>query len=193
MRRAAVVNEWLQNPVVAWAVVVAGSALLIFAGLELPRAMVTPSPGYYVIGDVPDCRPKTYCLSRTGTFTSDDRKLIDKSVRMNDTLDPSFRKGDSVRAFDIGADEVFTQTKGKGFKHEWPIIGTIVGLVVLAMGLTGLSQQRARPNAKGPGAIEHQVPEYEPPTGNSRNRSQDRGRRARRRRRRKRARTDPTQ
>jgi len=190
MRRA-VVNEWLQNPVVAWAGVVAGGALLIFSGFELPRAMATESPGFYVIGDAPDCRAKTYCLSRTGTFTSDDRKVINKPVSMNDTLQPSFRKGDSVRAFDIGADEVFTQTKRKGVKYEWPIIGTIVGLVLLAVGLQALWQNRKRPNATG--AIGHQVPEHEPPVGDSRNRPQDRGRRARRRRRRKRARTDPTQ
>ncbi len=151
MRRAAV-NEWLQNPVVAWAVVVAGSALLIFCGLELPRVMATESPGYYVIGDVPDCRAKTYCLSRTGTFTSDDRKVINKPVRMDDPLHTSWKQGDSVRAFDIGAADVFTQTKRKGVKYEWPIIGTILGLIAIALGLHGFSQNRDRPNAKGPGA-----------------------------------------
>jgi hypothetical protein len=173
-------------------VVVIGVVVLAFSWSPLTRLMPTDSPGYYVIGDVPDCRAKTYCRSRTGTFTSDDRKVINKSTRMNNQLPTSVKKGDSVRAFDIGAEAVYLLTKPRSFNgDEWLFTGTFLGLVAIASGSYWLWRSRERLHAKGPGAIE--VPEHEPPAGNSRNRPQDRGRRARRRRRRKRARTDPTQ
>lgn len=166
--------------------VVIGVVAAAFSMSPLALTISSVSPGYYVIGDVPDCRAKTYCRSHTGTFTSDDRTVINKSVSMNSRLDTSVRKGDSVRAVDRGVDEVFVLTNRTSLKYDWSVTGFMLGLFAIAIGSYWFWRNRERPN--GPGAVEH-----EPPTGNSRNRPRDRGRRARRRRRRKRARTDPTQ
>ena len=131
-----------RNRALAAVAVVIGVVALGFCLPALPRALATESPGYYVIGDVPDCRAKTYCLSRTGTFTSDDRQVIGKPVIMDDPLPTSLRQGDSVRAFDIGAADVFTRTKRKGVKYEWPIIATILASIVIAIGTQGFLQNR---------------------------------------------------
>lgn len=141
-----------RNRVLAVIAVIIGVVALAFCIPALPRAMAKETPGVYVVGDVPDCRAKTHCLSRTGTFTSDDRKVIDKPVRMRDPLPTSVKQGHSVRAFDIGAVDVFTQTKRKGLEYEWPIAGTIVALLAIACGLHGFSQNRKPRKRKGPDA-----------------------------------------
>jgi hypothetical protein len=148
MRRGAV-EEWFQNPVVAWAGVVAASALLIFCGLALPRSFKISgghgTPGtYHVTGEI-DCSGITSdCLSRSGTFSSDDGKVIRTSVRAR--LPKPVRHGDLRRTYDIGEDEVFVKTR-RGWQIGWPISGSTVALVLLALGVQGLRTTRKRRGA----------------------------------------------
>lgn len=126
-----------------WAAAVAlavGVGTVTLAGLAMPTAIKVGfelgTHGTYVVGEVPDCSNNTYCLTRTGTFVSDDGKVTLADVHVRNRLPKPLQRGDRVRAFDIGdPGEVYTNAGTQGWPVALPYIFGVAGLVALVFGL----------------------------------------------------------
>jgi hypothetical protein len=135
-----VLEVWFENRVVAWAGIAVATVVLIFCAPALPSRLVDV-PGVYVVGDVPDCA-KTYCYSHAGKFTSDDGEVTLTSAFMGSKLHETLKQGDRVRAYYTGTEEVQDSTNSKGWRHGWPIIGSILAVILLALALQGFWMSR---------------------------------------------------
>lgn len=138
-------EAWFENRVVAWAGIVVGSVLLVVCATGLPKSFKISggygTPGTYHVTGGLDCGGITSdCLSRSGTFSSDDGRVIRTSVQAR--LPKPVQHGDLRRVYDIGDDdEVYVKTR-RGWQVAWPIGGSAMGLILLLLGLQGFWPRR---------------------------------------------------
>ncbi|SFR09654.1 hypothetical protein SAMN04488564_103192 [Lentzea waywayandensis] len=134
------------NMIAAIAIVV-GVVLLAIAIPMAPKAFrigfSLGTVGTYTVGDVPECSFR--CYTRTGTFVSDDGKVTLSDVHVRNGMPRGLQRGDTIRAFDIGAKgEVFTEAGEAGYPYAVPVILGVVGVAGLGLGLQHLWATRRR-------------------------------------------------
>jgi hypothetical protein len=142
-------HDEAQRDVQATLGIVIGAALLLFCAVMVPKAVEVGFglgvPGTYVVRDEPDCSHKKYCSTNTGTFTSDDGKVVRTDVHLRNRLPKPVKQGDRIRAFDIGdADEVFTDMGTHGLPTGLPIMLGMGGLVMLVLAVRHFLSKRGR-------------------------------------------------
>ncbi|GAA3620510.1 hypothetical protein GCM10022267_03330 [Lentzea roselyniae] len=121
--------------------ILVGIAVLVIAGWGMPFAIRVIAEdgvhGTYVVQDTSfDCQPsRGTCYSRTGTFTSDDGKVVRTGVHVRNRLPQPVRHGDRIPAFDLGKpDRVYTKVGSNGPPVALPFLGLVVGLLILGGG-----------------------------------------------------------
>jgi hypothetical protein len=132
--------------------IVIGAAVLLYGAMMVPRAVEIGfdlgTPGTYVVRDEPDCSRENFCSTRTGTFTSDDGKVVRTDVHVRNRLPKPVKQGDRIRAFDIGDDhEVFTDEGNRRYPVGLPFMLSPIGLVVLVMAVRYFLRKRKRSGA----------------------------------------------
>ncbi|MGI5504587.1 hypothetical protein [Lentzea sp. CA-135723] len=144
-------DEPERDDTVASIAILVGAVLLIIAVIMAPKAFkvgfeVGPA-GTYVVGDVPECSAR--CYTRTGTFTSDDGKVQLTGVHVRNGMPRGLKKGDTIRAFDIGAPgEVFTNEGQAGYPYAMPWILGLPGLLGIGLALQHMWATRRRPQSE---------------------------------------------
>lgn len=150
-----VLEAWFENRVVALAGLIVGATLLVFGGPGLVKSSKIAGghgiPGYYLVTGEPDCSGVTSnCVSRTGTFTSDDRTVIRTSVQAR--LPKPVRQGDLHRTYDVGDDDEVFVKKNKGWTVAWPYPACIAGSLLFWLGLRHFLANLSTRKRRGPGA-----------------------------------------
>ena len=125
------------NDLIAIIAIIAGVLVLILSIPSVPKAFrianAVGTAGTYVVGDVPECSVR--CYTRTGSFTSDDGKVELTGVHVRNGMPRGLKKGDTIRAFDIGAPgEVFTDQGQNGYPYALPFVFGALGLVAAGLG-----------------------------------------------------------
>ncbi|GLY52396.1 hypothetical protein [Lentzea sp. NBRC 102530] len=141
-----------RNDLIAIIAIVVGALVLIlcipFAPKALKVAFAAGPAGTYVVGDLPECS-STRCYTRTGTFTSDDGTVKRTGVHVRSGMPLGLKKGDTIRAFDIGAPgEVFTDQGQNGYPAGVPLIGGLLALGAAGFGIQHLWATRRRPQSE---------------------------------------------
>ncbi|WP_394615458.1 hypothetical protein JNUCC0626_37760 [Lentzea sp. JNUCC 0626] len=134
------------NDLVAIIAIVVGVLFLILSVPSVPKAFrianAVGTAGTYVVGDVPECSVR--CYTRTGSFTSDDGKVALTGVHVRSGMPRGLKKGDTIRAFDIGTPgEVFTDQGQNGYPYALPFIFGAVGLAGAGLGIQHLWATRS--------------------------------------------------
>lgn len=129
--------------------IVIGVALLFFCAVMVPKAVEVGlglgTPGTYVVRGEPDCSRENFCSTRTGTFTSDDGKVVRTDVHVRNWLPKPVKQGDRIRAFDIGdANEVFTDKGTRGLPVALPFMFGTGGLIMLVLAVRYFLGKRKR-------------------------------------------------